>query len=477
MENLTDPLVLQPKGKDATPRNRKVIGQIFDLIDRASSKPNLIDRTSSSEEKSTENDLIDQAEQIRKSKKINKVIFKPDQELDVFFDKFENQLFEEHKEKSSANLKAVSNSERAQKEEWRYRAEVAEERVARLQDLKELRDSQHRTNVDKLENKVKMLVKKKTGGCARSDKRVRQDKNEARGENLNVSSSVENRSKDNSNESSDDEWIVLRIPKNNRTKFSADFMDCGVGDGKEWLDGPCNLDVTIGELIQMRDEGRASRKAREEGALEGASENQGIRRRRRSKPKPAPDLLTLRRSIAPGSYKSWSEHKPWDNEDEVDRQIKEHNTKRDDSLNEEDVKVVAQSESDVERYIQEQREAFRRPSSEEKQQDRRVKDDASSSMGVKKMNENFRSKLSARSPKIGRDDLINAERLRQKRVRESSCSSGEEEERLKELKWSDVVTSDVVEKQQAVIDFCAEKRREGRSRLEEAQQRLNDLYT
>ena len=56
-------------------------------------------------------------------------------------------------------------------------------------------------------------------------------------------------------------------------RFSADFMDGGVGDGKEWLDGPCNLDITIRELLVMRDEGRAARKAREEGSLEGSSEN------------------------------------------------------------------------------------------------------------------------------------------------------------------------------------------------------------
>jgi hypothetical protein len=214
-------------------------------------------------------------------------------------------MFEDHKEKSSANLKACSNSDRAQKVEWEYRAKAAEERVTRLQNLKELRDSQHRSNINKLENKVKELKGEKAVGFAEVNNKFKQGRNHAREENLNVSSSVEEGMKNYSRESSDDEWIVLRIPSWNRSKFSADFMDGGVGDGKEWLDGLCNLDLTIGELLMMRDEGRAERKAREKRALEGVSENQG-RRRRRSKQKPAPDPLTLRRSIAPGSYENAS---------------------------------------------------------------------------------------------------------------------------------------------------------------------------
>ena len=122
-----------------------------------------------------------------------------------------------------------------------------------------------------------------------------------------------------------------------------------------------------------------------------------------------------------------------------------------------------QSDSDVERYIQEQREAFRRPSKEEKQ-----------SSGEAKLKDNFRNKISASSPPIGREDLFEAERSRQKRARESSSSSGEEDERLRQLKWSDVVTSDVVERQQAVMDFYANKRKEERSKLEEAKGRVHE---
>ena len=242
------------------------------MIDRASSKTNLIDRTSSKTNlidrtppfrRPTKNDWIDRTARIRKLERIKEVDFQPNKELDVFFDKFENQMFEDHKEKSSANLKACSNSDRAQKVEWEYRAKAAEERVTRLQNLKELRDSQHRSNINKLENKVKELKGEKAVGFAEVNNKFKQGRNHAREENLNVSSSVEEGMKNNSRESSDDEWIVLRIPSWNRSKFSADFMDGGVGDGKEWLDGLCNLDLTIGELLMMRDEGRAERKSRE----------------------------------------------------------------------------------------------------------------------------------------------------------------------------------------------------------------------
>jgi hypothetical protein len=193
-------------------------------------------------------------------------------------------------------------------EEWEYRAKVAEKRVDRLQNLKELRDSQHRSNIDKLENKVKKLKARKTVGFAAEDKRVMQAKNRASGENLNVSSSVEDGTKNNSKDSYDDE----------------------------------------------------------------SSSKDGVSK--------------------------------------------------------------AQSESDVEHYIQKQREAFRRPSREEKHSARRGKVSASRGKNMKKMNENFQSKLSASSPKIGRDDLFNAERSRQKRVHESSSSSSEEDERMNELK-------------------------------------------
>jgi hypothetical protein len=469
-KDLIDPSEQRSKGKEATPSTKRAVDRMSNLIDRASSKTNLIDRASSSEFKSTKNDLIDQADKTRRSNKITKGDFQPNSELDVFFDKFENQQFEEHKEMSSANLKKFSNSERYQLEEWKYRADVAEERVIRLQNLKELRDSQHRSNIDKLENEVKKLKAKKKVGIAMSynktkqtegnaewgskGKRVRYQRHE---ENLNVSSSVDEGKNDTSPENADDEWIVLRIPRNNRMRFSADFMDGGVGDGKEWLDGPCNLDITIRELLVMRDEGRAARKAREEGSLEGSSENQG-RRRRRSKQKPAPDPLTLRRSIAPGSYESWSDSKPKEKGDEVDRQIKVSKTESELMFGKE-----RQSDSDVERYIEEQREAFRRPSKEEKISARKAK-----------LKDNFRNKISASSPPIGREDLFEAERSRQKRARESSSSSGEEDERLRQLKWSDVVTSDVVERQQAVMDFYANKRKEERRRLEEAKGRVHE---
>ena len=201
------------------------------LTDRTSSKTNLIDRVPPFR-RPTKNDWIDRTAKTRKLDGIKGVDFKPNKELDVFFDKFENKMFEDHKEKSAANLRAFSNSERAQLEEWKYRAEIAEERVDRLQNLKELRDTHHRSNINKLENEVKKLKVKKVVGFAKSynktkqtggnaewgskGKRMRYHRHE---ENLNVSSSVDEVKNDTSMGNHDDEWIVLRIPRNNRTRF------------------------------------------------------------------------------------------------------------------------------------------------------------------------------------------------------------------------------------------------------------------
>jgi hypothetical protein len=503
-ENLIDRLEQQPRERDEIPRIENLIDrgvkpnsggapnnsiglrslESKDLIDRSSPESNLIDRASSSELKSKEKGLVKRSKKIRKSNQSKGCKFKPNQELDVFFDKFEDLEFEGHRNKSSANLELCSDSENGkekQLEEWKYRAKVAEERVTRLQNLKKLRDSQHRSNIDKLESKVKELK----GGT----------RNEVNSVSMVRSRGVDRLERPVAKEcveGDDDEWIVLRIPKNNKMRFSADFMDGGVGDGKEWLDGLLNLDCTIGELLKLRDEGRASRKAREQGAVEGASENQGRRRQRRSQRKPNPDPLTLRRSIAPGSYESWSEPKPKGKDDEVDRQTKEQNRSN-------EVRKTM-SDSDVERYIQEQREAFRRPWTNEKNDElQRIMDREreSSSKEADKEPNPWRKEYwtdeqtgvrtegaywtnessqgaSISSPRIGREALFNAERSRQKRVRESPSRSDEEEDRLNELKWSDVVTSDVVEQQQAVIDFYTNKRMEEKRRLEEAKQRVMD---
>ena len=132
------------------------------------------------------------------------------------------------------------------------------------------------------------------------------------------SSSVEDEKAPDNMESSDDEWIVIRIPKGDKSKFSSDFMDKGVGDGKEWLDGPCDLNTSIQELLDLRDEGRAVRKSKAEERIE----NVGRRRVRFGSGlmKPSPSTESLRRSIAPGSYDSWSSGK---NED-LQRQIDSH---------------------------------------------------------------------------------------------------------------------------------------------------------
>ncbi len=55
--------------------------------------------------------MIDQGKKNVKIRKSKKVSFKPNPELGVLFDKFEENLFEDHKRTSSDRLKAASEIE------------------------------------------------------------------------------------------------------------------------------------------------------------------------------------------------------------------------------------------------------------------------------------------------------------------------------------------------------------------------------
>jgi hypothetical protein len=53
-----------------------------------------------------------------------------------------------------------------------------------------------------------------------------------------------------------DEWLVIRIPKGNRSYVKVDFVDGDTEDEKEWLEGPYHQRTTITDLLRMRDWGR-----------------------------------------------------------------------------------------------------------------------------------------------------------------------------------------------------------------------------
>jgi hypothetical protein len=42
-----------------------------------------------------------------------------------------------------------------------------------------------------------------------------------------------------------DRWLVIKLPKENKNKFSMDLIDSQADEGKEWLDGPLDLDLSI----------------------------------------------------------------------------------------------------------------------------------------------------------------------------------------------------------------------------------------
>ena len=93
-----------------------------------------------------------------------------------------------------------------------------------------------------------------------------------------------------------DAWLIIRIPKGNRSYVKVDFVDGDTEDVKEWLEGPYHQRTTITDLLRMRDWGRRERRLNSRFAreLKGA--------RPKSKKKPTPSLESFARSIAPGGY-------------------------------------------------------------------------------------------------------------------------------------------------------------------------------
>ncbi len=49
-----------------------------------------------------------------------------------------------------------------------------------------------------------------------------------------------------------DEWLVIKVPKANRTHFMCDFCDGDKLDEYEWLEGNFKQDLTVRELLEYR---------------------------------------------------------------------------------------------------------------------------------------------------------------------------------------------------------------------------------
>ena len=153
--------------------------------------------------------LIDRNLKKPKIRKLKRKDHKPKPELDVFFDNFEREHYERELELSSANLKLFSDSKNYAPEkemlEWRYRADVATERVSYLQDLKTERERKAQSTIVQLENKIKSLSRmekplstsKELEGEAKGSRSIQR--------NLEGSSSVGDQNAPDELESSDDE--------------------------------------------------------------------------------------------------------------------------------------------------------------------------------------------------------------------------------------------------------------------------------
>ena len=116
-----------------------------------------------------------------------------------------------------------------------------------------------------------------------------------------------------------DRWLVIKLPKENKNKFSMDLIDSQADEGKEL--GRLTLTCRSKDLLKMRDEGRSSRLSRKT-SLAASWKMKIVGRKKSSKRKPGPKSETLRRSKGPGSYSSWNQKgdaKP----DAVDRLIQE----------------------------------------------------------------------------------------------------------------------------------------------------------
>ena len=450
-------------------KTKKVVQRISDLVDsidrpsvemERAKESNLIDRTKNTFSESKESDLIDRNLEKPKSRKLEKIDFNPKPELEVFFDNFETEQYERELKLSSENLKRFMDSKNYAPEnemlEWKWRAEVAEERATYLQNLKTERAKKTLETIDLLENKIKRLSEK--------DKFESRTKTSSK-RNLEGSSSVRDEEAPDERESSDDEWIVIRIPKGDKSKFSADFMDKGVGEGKEWLVGPCDLNTSIQELLDLRDEGRAVRKSKSEELIR----NEGRRRVRFGSGlrKPSPSTESLRRSIAPGSYDSWSSEKNEDLQRQIDRQFEKQSVEKESSS-----KMMDDDESAE--YTMMPTGNFRRasrgtPLRSEKRQ-----------VLSSNNRDNFRMKLARALPEgslpaknIGYEELVDAEKSRLKRVRSSRSDSEEEDDRVRVLTSAKVVNSDemereqlrkeILDKQQRELDFYSLKAKSHRS--------------
>ncbi len=64
------------------------------------------------------------------------------------------------------------------------------------------------------------------------------------------------------NATPDDEWLVIKVPKANRSHFMCEFCDGDELDNYEWFEGAFKQELTVRQLLEYR-RGRTCEKRRE----------------------------------------------------------------------------------------------------------------------------------------------------------------------------------------------------------------------
>ncbi len=189
--------------------------------------------------------------------------------------------------------------------DWRNRAQDAEERICILLEERAMELSRLEFKMDKLNRKISHQTRMKlTPG---DDEPVVSERDQMRSKRGNLKDSLVEHTCpewDTEFDLATDEWLVIRIPKGNRSYVKVDSVDGDTEDEKEWLEGPYHPRTTITDLLRMRDWGRKERRlnSRFFKELKG--------KRPKSKRKPTPPLESLARTIAPGSHRHDASRSP-----------------------------------------------------------------------------------------------------------------------------------------------------------------------
>jgi hypothetical protein len=123
---------------------------------------------------------------------------------------------------------------------WKYRTSCAEERVARL--------------LQERERSIKASYERRRKKDPHYSNFTVRPLPERRGARARLSDTLDllTEPKWETDPDPNVDWLVLKIPRGNKTFFMADFVDGDVEDEKEWLEGPFQQSATVPDGIETR---------------------------------------------------------------------------------------------------------------------------------------------------------------------------------------------------------------------------------